>query len=258
MRRLYVIARMVRESFQSTHPKRDETFASRTSCAETANFNPLIPSGMRHKAKTYIQKILKISIHSSQAGWDSIRKSWGGIPKLFQSTHPKRDETLCLALRPHPLKISIHSSQAGWDLYQQWEQGKATIFQSTHPKRDETKLGLVQIHRFLISIHSSQAGWDLKRLFNHSIFLYFNPLIPSGMRLAWQYCYVFLLPNFNPLIPSGMRLKAWSILSWNAKFQSTHPKRDETHSSPYSLFSFLFQSTHPKRDETACCSSGPR
>ena len=34
------------------------------------------------------------------------------------------------------------------------------------------------------------------------------------------------------------------------KFQSTHPKRDESYRHPFIFFFHLFQSTHPKRDET--------
>ncbi len=58
------------------------------------------------------------------------------IITLFQSTHPKRDET----------KISsvIYPQQ---------------IFQSTHPKRDETVVDIqLKLTGQWISIHSSQAG----------------------------------------------------------------------------------------------------
>ena len=124
------------------------------------NFNPLIPSGMRPEANVKQDASKHISIHSSQAGWDVIATMIFTQAALFQSTHPKRDETF----------------KRIWNSLHLW-------FQSTHPKRDETSCrqshfctGLdfnplipsgMRLPIFdedyrltLISIHSSQAGWD--------------------------------------------------------------------------------------------------
>ncbi len=58
--------------------------------------------------------------------------------------------------------------------------------------------------------------------------------------------------DFNPLIPNGMRLyQGHEFDKEHIKFQSTHPKRDETSLSlMHESHSLGFQSTHPKRDET--------
>ena len=55
---------------------------------------------------------------------------------------------------------------------------------------------------------------------------------------------------FNPLISNGMRRFSHPMLVDFARFQSTHPKRDETGPKKVVTFCKLFQSTHPKRDET--------
>ena len=58
-----------------------------------------------------------ISIHSSQAGWDyQLIQDLNDPTILFQSTHPKRDETPTQNIYTLGTKL----------------------FQSTHPKRDET------------------------------------------------------------------------------------------------------------------------
>ena len=122
----------------------------------------------------------------------------------FQSTHPKRDETVVRYSRLDLLLISIHSSQTGWDrLFPTW------------------------INTSNISIHSSQTGWDSAIHTNLNAILNFNPLIPNGMRLlvydfdamrdyisihssqtGWDRLLLKDQPiakDFNPLIPNGMR-----------------------------------------------------
>ena len=125
-----------------------------------------------------------ISIHSSQAGWDAGSPLQVELLEEFQSTHPKRDETLQSIKFMIKKRISIHSSQAGWD------------------KEDYQKF----LHEIMISIHSSQAGWDFNPDFGKTFPMHFNPLIPSGMRLFID-SYRSQIIHFNPLIPSGMRLE---------------------------------------------------
>ena len=182
-------------------------------------------------------KILLISIHSSQAGWDLMRK-------IFISTLNNFNPLIPSGMRQHDKQhvhhlhcISIHSSQAGWDK-PRYAQGLLRYeFQSTHPKRDETFCCELDTFVFLISIHSSQAGWDQSRNLLILRFCNFNPLIPSGMR---QYSFLFIkhFNYFNPLIPSGMRRLLVLCSPPVFGFQSTHPKRDET---------FPFLSQHNKK-----------
>ena len=133
------------------------------SCASSTSakdFNPLIPSGMRLVSAVGARQGDHISIHSSQAGWDQVGPcSNPSIPYfnplipsgmrlektiqpqyffVFQSTHPKRDETSVAVL----LRFFVAK------------------FQSTHPKRDETQSLVHLVMECEISIHSSQAGWD--------------------------------------------------------------------------------------------------
>ena len=170
------------------------------------DFNPLIPNGMRHWRENSFTRFF-----------------------LFQSTHPKRDETsfdFNLKTRvdfnpliPNGMRPATGHIQAE----------TATGFQSTHPKRDETQLCVWKkkktpyfnplipngMRLFVlglsgcapkISIHSSQTGWDRLKVVKKPIKTYFNPLIPNGMRRT-RIRYDF---------------RVLSI------FQSTHPKRDET------------------------------
>ena len=191
---------------------------------------------------------------------------------VFQSTHPKRDETLSDEM----------------DLMERQ-------FQSTHPKRDETGWSTAicwpkrynfnplipsgmrtvfvspSVSVCTISIHSSQAGWEFDIRWNIIGSINFNPLIPSGMRSSnrqgriiisiisihssqagWEidnFYWDCITIYFNPLIPSGMRTTSDVVSPSSILFQSTHPKRDENaldrSTSPFTLF----QSTHPKRDE---------
>ena len=214
------------------------------------NFNPLIPSGMRLSKPKLLKRLYIISIHSSQAGWDERSMTTNfpnayfnplipsGMRRLmmlmgslsnfrFQSTHPKRDETnrqaaaqyFCCNFNP-----LIPSGMRHFSLFRFFQR---FLFQSTHPKRDE-KRGSVNFCFFShISIHSSQAGWDQLPFMRARIYLDFNPLIPSGMRLF------SCIPHYKDCL-----------------FQSTHPKRDETKLYLMSLWYSTFQSTHPKRDET--------
>ena len=146
-------------------------------------------------------------------------------------------------------------------------------FQSTHPKRDETPRIIDIFQFFNISIHSSQTGWDDFITWLLCDVLYFNPLIPNGMRRR-HHTNSEAGFDFNPLIPNGMRLyQGHEFDKEHIKFQSTHPKRDETGSNGCEFVYFcisihssqtgwdrtnivwiadkhLFQSTHPKRDET--------
>ena len=102
----------------------------------------------------------RISIHSSQTGWDLLCSICAGNFMKFQSTHPKRDETSCTGRSACSSLISIHSSQTGWD----------------HLIYTELDIG------DKISIHSSQTGWDYQS--SAAVFFgwHFNPLIPNGMR----------------------------------------------------------------------------
>ena len=124
-----------------------------------------------------------ISIHASQAGCDPLRVGHSFHPILFQSTHPKRDATICADDVVSRTIISIHASQAGCDDMVVVDESSSFKFQSTHPKRDATMIhSIASLWRLpfqsthpkrdatprcskrssysLISIHASQAGCD--------------------------------------------------------------------------------------------------
>ena len=102
------------------------------------DFNPLIPNGMRlYQGHEFDKEHIK-----------------------FQSTHPKRDETVVLIRSPNPgldfnplIPNGMRLVPTGANLF-------TSVFQSTHPKRDETA-------QILFELRTST---------------YFNPLIPNGMR----------------------------------------------------------------------------
>ena len=123
------------DGFQSTHPKRDETRRKSKSEKRRPYFNPLIPNGMR--LQDCVKNIYII---------------------IFQSTHPKRDET-----RSGQLKAFLDSDfnpliPNGMRPGEKGDPGEKGEFQSTHPKRDETVQLALQVERLFISIHSSQTG----------------------------------------------------------------------------------------------------
>ena len=103
---------------------------------------------------------------------------------IFQSTHPKRDETCMENDILAVAYISIHSSQTGWD--GRFPNGKG------NNRRDFNPL-----------IPNGMRHWGacwLRRRCKD-----FNPLIPNGMRLdsdSWSFSGA---RYFNPLIPNGMR-----------------------------------------------------
>ena len=194
-------------TFQSTHPKRDETGSRSFRWSQTTNFNPLIPSGMRLHFKlftkhrlTYFNPLIPSGMRLHHLRCNHHDQSYFN-PLIPSGMRHRPDLLFYGRINFNPLipsgmrqtleymsamlgKISIHSSQAGWDLFPHFS-----------------------FPFYFISIHSSQAGWDetlcvLRRIVDK-------------------------------------------------KFQSTHPKRDETREKKKELSSFLFQSTHPKRDETS-------
>ena len=198
-----------------------------------------------------IQEKMRISIHSSQTGWDFSHIVFFLLKFLFQSTHPKRDETDYLVFEVCPVPISIHSSQTGWD----W---RSTC---TVPVP------------YSISIHSSQTGWDSCSIlslgssidFNPLIpngmrptlphvdkhIQYFNPLIPNGMRLLTLGLLHRKYGNFNPLIPNGMRpVVYWCLASVPYHFNPLIPNGMRHYMLRVIVLYTIFQSTHPKRDET--------
>ena len=166
----------------------------------------------------------------------------------FQSTHPKRDETLYAPCDCTLYDISIHSSQTGWDFLK--KNSYTDVLISIHSSQtgwDVTNFNFISF--LCISIHSSQTGWDCQIELKAMQNIDFNPLIPNGMRL-FQLSISFKTAYFNPLIPNGMRRFYHLTSLWCPLFQSTHPKRDETKTSHQFRSRIWFQSTHPKRDET--------
>ena len=214
------------------------------------HFNPLIPSGMRKPCSFAFVRITKfqsthpkrdenlsffdfgwliaISIHSSQAGWETVLtvggcQAWYFNPlipsgmrikktldrlanNVFQSTHPKRDENEKWSIWRPKTKNFNPLIPSGMSPVHKYKAEAASQFQSTHPKRDEPFPLLLHPLVLLISIHSSQAGWA------HSLFLPFPTLslFQSTHPKRDEPTYCSLCPfsgwYFNPLIPSGMSL----------------------------------------------------
>ena len=205
--------------FQSTHPKRDETGDKKQ-----AYVSLLISI---HSSQTgwdmgsfFISSLLQISIHSSQTGWDRFPLFYFFRNVQFQSTHPKRDET-----RSGQLKAFLDSDfnpliPNGMRPGEKGDPGEKGEFQSTHPKRDETVQLALQVERLFISIHSSQTGWDVHHTFSIGIIA----ISIHSSQTGWDW-YTFI-----------KEVKTW-------RFQSTHPKRDET-VVVFPVFSDVFISIH--------------
>ena len=125
------------------------------------------------------------------------------------------------------------------------------VFQSTHPLRGATKIpGSANLCN-LISIHAPLAGCDFvavggrpkRKISIHA------PL--AGCDLTCGNIYRPLV-HFNPRTPCGVRPVHRSQQRCCRRFQSTHPLRGATFSSPLSMYCATFQSTHPLRGATRC------
>ena len=101
-----------------------------------------------------------------------------------------------------------------------------------------------------ISIHAAQEGCDSALRTITSLFCYFNPRSPRGLRRIRRLEYTQRLRNFNPRSPRGLRPKMVRSLSANIRFQSTQPKRAATLLFQQRGYLTLFQSTQPKRAAT--------
>ena len=102
--------------------------------------------------------------------------------ELFQSTHPVRGAT------------AVSQPDGSFQ----------TLFQSTHPVRGATVFGKDNKPCFSISIHAPRAGCDPLRFVSHSMFSYFNPRTPCGVRLQTIKC-IGVRRDFNPRTPCGVR-----------------------------------------------------
>ena len=70
----------------------------------------------------------------------------------------------------HALNISIHAPLTGCD--------------------EEDEFGYISCD---ISIHAPLTGCDWWRIYNYSVFKYFNPRTPYGMRLSIPYLFITFL-----------------------------------------------------------------
>ena len=108
-----------------------------------------------------------------------------------------------------PEPISIVAPLTGCDAGYDYDTVQDRVFQSTHPSRGATGGAGDAQHRAQISIHAPLAGCDRFHRKRKCARLYFNPRTPCGVRL-WA-----MPPTFRILV-----------------FQSTHPLRGATLSSP--------------------------
>ena len=127
--------------------------------------------------------------------------------------------------------ISIHAPLTGCDAAgNRWGQRQPDFNPRTpHGVRQDTicNAGLI----WLISIHAPLTGCD-------------------GVTHLWER----VAANFNPRTPHGVRRANGLLLSFAAKFQSTHPSRGATLKC-VNVFIYVvsFQSTHPSRGATEKC-----
>ena len=128
--------------FQSTHPKRDVTNGFNTYGEAFIISIHTSQTGCDTLEKS-LDDLSELSIHTSQTGCDVRPVIAGTVYLLFQSTHPKRDVTVVVAVMGILCIISIHTSQAGCD-----EGGKGKRMNG------------------VISIHTAQAGCDSKTVQN--------------------------------------------------------------------------------------------
>ena len=153
--------------FQSTHPVWDATLIRRTLCADSFDFNPRIPYGMRQCASHFGCVIItfqsthpvwdatlaglpdhahrSISIHASRMGCDESVPAIIEEMDAFQSTHPVWDATIALFDMCDFIHISIHASRMGCDPTQSTYRIFPSLFQSTHPVWDATILSAIVI-----------------------------------------------------------------------------------------------------------------
>ena len=213
-----------------------------------------------------------ISIHASREGCDTRRRPFSKITRYFNPRIPRGmrrniEGIICVI---HPFQ-STHPARDATYIH---ETGQTNCrFQSTHPARDATNICSTGATAQPISIHASREGCDPTSYCQRQNQRHFNPRIPRGMRLRFQYsdwklkmisihasregCDVLdcltssIVSYFNPRIPRGMRPPTLFISLPKLVFQSTHPARDATLGSTQVRQTAPFQSTHPARDATS-------
>ena len=146
------------------------------------DFNPLIPNGMRRLFRYRVNDVI-----------------------LFQSTHPKRDETTCCLGCLIPCIYFNPLIPNGMRRVRGLYRGKVRHFNPLIPngmRRFEWPESMPFIDNFNPLIPNGMRLYVCIKLkeFNS----YFNPLIPNGMRPTLPHVDKHI-QYFNPLIPNGMR-----------------------------------------------------
>ena len=237
-------------TFQSTHPLRGATMQQVVS-PPSAQFQSTHPLRGATSAPTIT--------HSAQP---------------FQSTHPLRGATRRVYDANGQDYISIHAPLAGCDLTsaarRPWGMHfnprtpcgvrlcirsypqKSAQFQSTHPLRGATERAKLRSKTYPDFNPRTPCGVRRVPLHGRSAAEnHFNPRTPCGVRRRAR-AYPCAGGYFNPRTPCGVRPRCWKPSAAARRFQSTHPLRGATSTTPKMIaYVTEFQSTHPLRGATS-------
>ena len=157
VRRMLPLSLPAVSGFQSTHPMRGETAAIRPPCSFLMHFNPLTPCGVRlprNGAPLGAYDFNPLTPCGVRRG--TSRR--GMEEKIFQSTHPMRDETILRVAFGLMIVDFNPLTPCGVRRFPPLGMACSRAFQSTHPMRGETPCSAAPPGPFPISIHSPHAG----------------------------------------------------------------------------------------------------
>ena len=180
----------------------------------------------------------QISIHAPREGcdyWDALALLDGAI-----SIHAPREG--CDGSSPGrataPPTISIHAPREGCDTGRPMAGASSRLFQSTHPARGATLTAAAtsSTGSSFQSTHPARGATTQYPKIARRKF-YFNPRTPRGVRLLIG-VYSLGLRSISIHAPrEGCDVSWYTTNSLKHQFQSTHPARGATLSSPHRPFS---------------------
>ena len=246
--------------FQSTHPARGATPYWCVLARPAFHFNPRTPRGVRQVADGPPGDCVIISIHAPREGCDKAPLAGGTKERNFNPRTPRgvRRDGMSAPMRggdfnprtPRGVRrsvmrssicsnsISIHAPREGCDTGRPMAGASSRLFQSTHPARGATLTAAAtsSTGSSFQSTHPARGATTQYPKIARRKF-YFNPRTPRGVRLLIG-VYSLGLRSISIHAPrEGCDVSWYTTNSLKHQFQSTHPARGATLSSPHRPFS---------------------
>ena len=187
----------------------------------------------------------QISIHAPAKGatdGDTIER----VPRLFQSTLPRRERQFAAVIADWLRKISIHAPAKGATM-REFADYQAQLISIHAPAKGATLPATLVRASFRISIHAPAKGATLTGCLCRSCQRNFNPRSREGSDSSFTgFCVGCSL--FQSTLPRRERLDRQIRCCVEYEFQSTLPRRERPRTSGRCWTIEPFQSTLPRRE----------